>query len=294
MEATGHNPLSYNNILRQISQIGPDRAESASYAGSVAVLKSSAGTIALYDGIKIDPEFLRWFKGKTIEVVGMPGSGKSTAAKLLSNFLTAFNIETHHFEEHIEDEIFDPMLDDPKEYAFLYQYVMIKHRLAVRENAQKALVQNPSACVVIDGGLLTDLSFAVYHVTSGNINKKSFEIYSQKISNNSHKLTIPDVILQINCDYDTLCEKLKIRHRTSEIRKDGTPKYDKDFYDTMSSVYEYVQKLDLYAQLADKHVDFNDSVIIPKDNLYKIGSENKLLKNMLKTLYQHYAHASKK
>lgn len=238
-------------------------------------------SIKIYEGIKVNPKVLSFLKGKTMEIVGFPGSGKSTVGKLLKRFLEEFSIPVYLAEEHIEVEIFKKMLDSPKEYAFLYQYVMLKHRIELKEKLQRLSLNNPDLCIIIDGGLITDLSFAMYHVSKKNIGEKEWRIYEQKLRNNAHNLVIPDIILEISCNYDNLQKKLEIRHREEEIKKDGKCVYDREFYGEMSKIYEYIKLSETYKSMVSKHVSFENNIVVEKNSVYKMESKNLLLKNLL-------------
>ena len=239
------------------------------------------GALKMYEGIKVNPKILSFLKGKTIEIVGFPGSGKSSVGELLKHFLEEFSVPVYLAKEHIEIEIFKKMLKHPKKYAFLYQYVMLKHRIELKEKLQRLSLQNPDLCIIIDGGLITDLSFAMYHTSKKNISEKEWDIYQQKLKNNAHNLVTPDIILENCCDYDNLQKKLEIRHREEEIKQDGQCVYDRAFYEDMSNIYEYIKLSETYETMTQKHVSFENNIIMEKNKLYKMESKNLLLKNVL-------------
>jgi deoxyadenosine/deoxycytidine kinase len=286
-DVTAMSDLCYDNISNICKKFEKSTNSIESTDNHKVEAEPFKRTFKIYEGVKVNPNVLSFLKGKTIEIVGFPGSGKSSIGKLLKKFLEEFSVPVFLAEEHIEKELFKNMLDDPKNYAFAYQYVMLKHRIELKEKIQRMLITNPNLCVIIDGGLITDLSFALYHVNKDTLNKEQWGIYRQKLNNNAHNLVVPDIIFEISCSYDNLQKKLEIRHRNEEIKTNGECVYDEVFYKNMTTIYDHIKKTEMYKDMSKRHVSFENDVIIDKNSIYTIESKNRLLKSILNMLNQH-------
>jgi|694.fasta_scaffold25657_3 deoxyadenosine/deoxycytidine kinase len=255
------------------------------------VAKQRTPTLKIYDGIKIDSKFINNFKGKIVEVVGFPGSGKSTICDMFVKQLESYGVLCKHIKEHIENELFDKMIKNPKKFAYVYQYIMLKHRIATRKEAQKHLVENPNACIIIDGGLITDYSFSCYHVVYENIDREEFVTYIEKLKNESKTLCLPDLILHVRCQYDVQQKQLKMRGRPEEMlptpdarkdlqKSDKKCVYDYGFYCDMNVIYEYIERSQIYDNLINKTMIFDNDVFVPEKSMIASESQNLMLKNL--------------
>lgn len=156
------------------------------------------------------------FKGKTMEVIGGIGSGKSTLCEMIAKLLREYGVEVVHYPEHIVQPLFGKMLKDPKEYAFVYQNVMLHKRISTHEASMLHHMNNPDAFIIYDSGLIVDYTFEQYHHIHQNITDLGDEIYRETVKLNSSVLTPPDVVLKLKCETTSAKKRIIKRDRCGE------------------------------------------------------------------------------
>lgn len=156
------------------------------------------------------------FKGRIIELDGGMGSGKSSLGREMVDILSRHGVIATYIPEHIEHPLFNFMLDNPKEYAFAYQMIMLKQRIHTHQTVMSTMSVNPDACIIIDRGLIGDMSFEQLHHARGNITDEQDAIYRNTIVQNAHHLCEPDLILRIRCDTSLAKSRIEKRDRVGE------------------------------------------------------------------------------
>lgn len=170
------------------------------------------------------------FRGKILEIEGGIGVGKSTLGVEIANILNEHGIPSLYVPEHIDMPTFQKMLENPKEYAFTYQMIMLTKRIANRQHVMTMIANNPNTCIIMDRGLIGDYTFEQYHHNIGNITDEQDQLYRATMELASIELTSPDVILKIKCDVETA------KNRVASRSRDGESVYTVEFLKQLENI----------------------------------------------------------
>lgn len=149
-----------------------------------------------------------------ITIAGTVGVGKSTLTKALAE---RFNFRTS-FENVDHNPYLDKFYNDFERWSFHLQIYF----LAERFKEQKRMFE-------YGGGFIQDRSiyedvdiFAKMHQEQGTMSPEDFETYSELF--NAMVMTPyfpkPDVLIYLECDYDDVINRIKLRGRQMEIETD--------------------------------------------------------------------------
>lgn len=173
-----------------------------------------------------------------IVLAGMIGVGKTTWTTEIAKYLG-----TEAFYESVDDNpILDKFYDDPKKWAFSLQIFFLNKRFkAIKE----ALSHDNN---VLDRSIYEDALFTKINHEQGNITEEDYNLYLELLDNMMEELKgmpkkAPDVLIYLNCSFETILAHIKKRNRDYE-QWDDDPEL-LEYYRTLHNSYaEWYEQYD--------------------------------------------------
>lgn len=147
-------------------------------------------------------------KHKLVAFLGIPGSGKTTAANLFSSH--GFSV----FEENFENNHFlaDFYLD-MKRWAFHSQMFFLTSKIKQVKKIRTNLLHSH---VMQDFPLLQDVAYAKTTHSLGNMSEPEWELYFDTFQLFNKNLKQPDLVVYLKVDPETALERIAKRARDFE------------------------------------------------------------------------------
>ncbi len=160
--------------------------------------------------VNMEPEkSLSIFRPRIIAVSGIMGSGKTTLAKQLARaFGYLYVSESSRSTQYLND-----LFEDPKRWAFEVQTAFLFNKA----NEIK-LGYRKGYGLVIDRTLSEDSDvFAKYFYRKGDIEKRSYELYTSFSNYFLQEIPLPDLVIFCELSIDKAIERIRKRGRNDEI-----------------------------------------------------------------------------
>ena len=152
-----------------------------------------------------------------ISVAGVLGTGKSTAARLISERLAFQLIE----EQFVKNSFLPLFYEDPKRWAFHSQLFFLQEKARQLEKIKELLKEKN---IVQDCPVEQDyLGYAKAQEVLGNMNNEEFSLYEKIYQSLNGHLPQPDLIVQLDSDLPLLQKRISKRGR--EIEKGINQEY---------------------------------------------------------------------
>ena len=166
--------------------------------------------------------FFRFSRFKMILIIeGNIASGKTTLCLALKKIFPNCEI----FLESFNNELFQKYLENPKEFAFKFQFDLLKRKKEIYGKAR-----NSKNLCIIDRGIRGDRIFAHYHYEVGNISLEQYRKY----------LDFYDTIEELP-NSETIYLKVSPEEcirRCCKRSRNGEENYDINFFKTISSAHD--------------------------------------------------------
>lgn len=147
-------------------------------------------------------------KHKLVAFLGVPGSGKTTAANLFASH--GFSI----FEENFENNDFlSDYYSDMKRWAFHSQMFFLTSKIKQLQKIRRNLINSH---VVQDFPLLQDIAYAKTTYTLGNMSHAEWELYFDTFKLLNKNLKQPDLVVYLQVDLNTALKRISKRARGFE------------------------------------------------------------------------------
>lgn len=147
-------------------------------------------------------------KHKLVAFLGVPGSGKTTAANLFAS--RGFSV----FEENFENNNFlSDYYSDMKRWAFHSQMFFLTSKIKQLQKIRKDLLNTH---VVQDFPLLQDIAYAKTTYTLGNMSQAEWELYFDTFQLLNKNLKQPDLVVYLQVDPNTALKRISKRARDFE------------------------------------------------------------------------------
>lgn len=152
------------------------------------------------------------------------GAGKSTLCKSIDYTLDSYDYPTIWYPEPINRSFVKLFYSNIPRYAFSFQSIIIRERTHIYTDGLK-FVMNNGGIAAIDRGPYGDLSFALMHRKSGNINPAEFAVYTELIEEypfptNEIRSKYTDVkryVVYLECSPEKCRERIIKRGNQEEI-----------------------------------------------------------------------------
>lgn len=172
-------------------------------------------------------------------MAGMISVGKSTMTEILAKELGT----TPFYEPVEENPILEEYYKDPKRYGFDLQIYFLNKRFRM---IKKALLDNNN---ILDRSIFEDYLFTEENYESGNMIKAEFDIYKDLLDNmmteiNSQAKSRPDLLVFLDCDFDTILYRIKKRNRPFE-QIENNPQLKDYYYRIWSKYREWYKNYDI-------------------------------------------------
>ena len=152
-----------------------------------------------------------------ISLAGVLGTGKSTAAKLISGRLGFCLVE----ERFAKNSFLPLFYEDPKRWAFHSQLFFLQEKARQLEKIKELLKEKN---IVQDCPVEQDyLGYAKAQEVLGNMNNGEFSLYEKIYHSLNNHLSQPDLIIQLDSDLPLLQKRISKRGR--EIEKGINQEY---------------------------------------------------------------------
>jgi len=135
-----------------------------------------------------------FFKGIVLVIEGSIGAGKTTLGNSLEQYFNDHGVKCKFFKEIKDEKMLDLYLEDMDKYSFFFQYIMLNKRIRMYKKALKC-AKKKGKLIIVDRGILGDMSFARKQYDKGLINDREYDTYLSKIKN-AH-LAIPHITLHL-------------------------------------------------------------------------------------------------
>lgn len=136
-----------------------------------------------------------------VEICGNIASGKTTLAK-------AFNLQLGHaiiLEEFESIQTLTDFYQNPNKFAFETEFLFtLLHYYQLKKSKDNQ--------AVADFSLINDYAFALT-----TLSKKDFDIYEKLFDNILEKIGLPEQLILIKTNIDTLLYRIKSRNRNNEL-----------------------------------------------------------------------------
>ncbi|KKU17086.1 MAG: Deoxynucleoside kinase [Parcubacteria group bacterium GW2011_GWC1_45_9] len=143
-------------------------------------------------------------------MAGVLGTGKTTAAKLISNQLGFFLVK----EEFAENPFLRLFYENPKRWAFHSQLFFLQEKAKQLEKIKNLLNKKN---IVQDCPLEQDYSsYAKTQKILGNMNREEFSLYEKIYCFLNGHLPQPDLIIQLDSNLPQLLKRISRRGRSFE------------------------------------------------------------------------------
>lgn len=142
----------------------------------------------------------------TIQILGAPGSGKSTVSAILAE-----QLDMPLFTEPYEQNEFIPMVAQGIPYYFECEAKML-----ALTTSQEAIARVTHDGAIIDGGRLQTMGFIRQFVKDGLLTRWEHVKLSKAMADSSHQLKLPDYIFMLEASPTTLKQRVDNRGRSFE------------------------------------------------------------------------------
>lgn len=161
---------------------------------------------------------------RVLIIEGAIGVGKSTLAKEIAKRATESGLfdRVHIFKEPISPQMLRAYLKDKKRFAAIFQHNILFKMLNIYREAEKLVRDNERLLVIIDRGLIGNLSFAemqhsekIFDEVDYKLYLEEFEVddgFGKKWSKHPQFVTI-----YLRCEPDVAFERMKKRGIKEEI-----------------------------------------------------------------------------
>lgn len=138
------------------------------------------------------------FSGTTVCIDGNIAVGKTTFARNLAfTFSSILELNVTILEEQTDEFVRKQFNENPAEWAYLFQLVMMSNRLKMSKQADMAREEN--RVVIIDTGLTREIAFSKANMRMGNIKPEDFNSHMKTFERAHTELgsPMPDFIIHL-------------------------------------------------------------------------------------------------
>lgn len=153
--------------------------------------------------------------GKVLCIEGPIGVGKSTLGEAIISYCNRKGVPAHFYPECVDEDYKKLYLKDHAnmaKHAFGFQKDTLERRINVFRDAQKLAATG--YFVVIDRGVLGDISFATMQCNSGLFSEEDWACYQSVLQR--ALLYEPDFVLHLKCDAETAMDRVMRRAHSEE------------------------------------------------------------------------------
>ena len=163
---------------------------------------------------------------KLIAFIGVPGSGKTTAAKILAQF--GFSLSE---EDYTNNSFLSRYYEEMPRWAFHSQMYFLINKIKQHEVINKSLKKSH---VVQDFPLYQDVAYARTTHKLGNMSKEEWELYHDAFRLFDKKFKQPDLLIYLKVTPSTAISRIRTRGRDFESSIDES---------YLSSLQESIEEL---------------------------------------------------
>jgi deoxyadenosine/deoxycytidine kinase len=163
---------------------------------------------------------------KLVAFIGVPGSGKTTAAKVLEK--SGFNLSE---EDYANNSFLSKYYEEMPRWAFHSQMYFLINKIKQYEEINKSL---KNSHVVQDFPLYQDVAYARTTHKLGNMSKEEWELYHDAFTLFDKKFKQPDLLIYLKVTPSTAISRIRTRGRDFESSIDES---------YLSSLQESIEEL---------------------------------------------------
>jgi len=145
---------------------------------------------------------------KLIAFIGVPGSGKTTAAKILAK--SGFSLSEEDYENN---SFLSKYYEEMSRWAFHSQMYFLINKIKQYDKINKSLQKNH---VVQDFPLYQDVAYAQTTYKLGNMSIEEWKLYYDAFTLLDKKFKQPDLLIYLKVTPETALSRIKARGREFE------------------------------------------------------------------------------
>ena len=184
---------------------------------------------SVYNDFNANQVVNRSLRGSIIVIEGLIGAGKSTLGKGLAEYLNRIGIKARFFPEFVNHDLLGLYIGDMEKYAFPFQAIMVKERLAIYQKA--AEYSATGGISIIDRSLIGDLTFAKMQKDKEFFTEKEWLTYNSLLKNDDN--ITPSILIYLECQPQKAFDRMKKRSHESEV--DG---YTLGYFEDLDKAYK--------------------------------------------------------